>query len=61
MYRGCLDVSGKESRGSPKVMRSFLGRVGGYGYECAFQKTDLALGAGVVKEPEAGASVHPHV
>lgn len=34
---------------------------GGYGYECAFQKTDLALGAGVVKEPEAGASVHPHV
>lgn len=28
---------------------------------CAFQKTDLALGTELAKEPGAGASVHPRV
>lgn len=40
------------------MLGSFFGGVENYGYTCSFQKTNVFLVTGVVKEPGAGASVH---
>lgn len=53
-------------RGDGKGWGFFLGEgqggnVESYGYRCAFQKTDLALCVGVVKESGAGSSQRPHI
>lgn len=56
MYGDVCHAVGRKAEALSKVRgdgKCFWGgrRVETYGYRCAFQKTDLALGAGVVKEP----------